>query len=89
MYTQVDAVVETVDGAVKSTEKLIEPLRKTGFKRFPTLFMLLTTFGATATFFGMERVIADIVWLDAHPIAILVLGIAILVFTGRLYKKLG
>ncbi len=89
MYTHVDAVVETVDGAVKSTDKFIEPLRKTGFKRFPTLFMLLTTFGATATFFGIERVIADIVWLDSHPVAILVLGVSILIFTGRLYKKLG
>ena len=89
MYTQVNSIVDTVDKTVKNSDKLIEPLRKTGFKRFPTLFMLLTTFGATATFFGMEQVIADIAWLDSHPTAILVLGISILIFTGRLFKKLG
>lgn len=60
MYTHVDTVVDTIDEAVKNTDKIIEPIRKTGFKRFPALFMLLTTFGATATFLGMERIITDI-----------------------------
>ncbi len=88
MQSPIYTVVETVDEAVKSTDKIIDPLRKTGFKRFPTLFLFLTTFGATATFFGIERIIADVAWLDAHPFAILLLGMAVLAFTGRLYKRL-
>lgn len=79
----------TVSGAVEETDKMVDPLRKSAFRRFPTLFMFLVTVGVTATFLGIEKLIASIAYLDTHPLVLLIVGVAILFVTGTLYKKLG
>jgi hypothetical protein len=81
-------IIEGVGGVVKTVESSIKPIRHSAFRRFPTLFALLTTFGFAATLFGMERVITSIEWLDQRPWLIIGVGILILVLTGRLHKKL-
>ncbi len=63
-------------------------LRDSVFGRFPLLFTMLSTFGLVATFYGFEKIIDDIDFLANRPWAILGLGLAILLFTGALYKKL-
>ena len=88
VYDEVEAMVREVEGAVHTTEEAIRPLRDSVFRRFPVLFTLLTTFGVGATFFGIERIITDIPWLNTHPWVIFWSGIALLVLTGTLYKKL-
>lgn len=85
----VTSVTKTVESAMLRTEQVIEPIRQSVFKRFPTFFTLLVTIGASATFFGIERVITSVPWLDTRPWLILGFGLLILVLTGRLYKKLG
>jgi|CXWL01.1.fsa_nt_gi hypothetical protein len=82
MYTEIENVVT-------STGKMIEPVRRSLFKRFPVTLTLFVTFGIAATFFGIERIIAEITWLNEHPTAILLMGLSILIFTGKLYQKLG
>jgi hypothetical protein len=89
MYPPIEKVTEKIDKAVESTESIIRPIRESFFKRFPALFMLLVTVGGSATFFGIERIISEIPWLNERPVLIFVSGIVILIITGRLYKKLG
>lgn len=88
MNDDLHGVMKHVDDALKTTDGVIEPYRKSAFRRFPTLFTLLVGFGAGATFFGVERLIADIPALYERPWLIIVLGIGVLIVTGRLHKKL-
>lgn len=82
VQTKTIAVTKTMDGYVM-------PVRETIFKRFPVFFSLLVTFGVSATFLGIEQVLLQYEILRDRPELILFVGIAVLVFTGRLYKKLG
>lgn len=85
-------VLDTVDTVVSGTGATIEhhvsPVRNSVLKRFPVLFSLLTTFGVAATFLGFEQLILKSNLLDKYPELILALGVIILVFTGKIYKKL-
>ncbi|MFZ2252970.1 MAG: hypothetical protein WAW13_02210 [Minisyncoccia bacterium] len=82
MYTKIEDVVT-------DTDKFIEPVRRSLFRRFPVVLTLLVTFGVAATFFGIERVISEITWLNERPVSILLMGLVTLIFTGKLYQKLG
>lgn len=84
-YTEIDQV----DRAVAEADKLVSPIRESLVKRFPTTSLLLVTFGASATIYGIERFIAEIAWLNDRPFLIIAVGVSVLVLTGRLYKKLG
>ena len=80
--------IKAVEKATMLAESTLAPVRTTILKRFPTIFALLVTFGITATFLGIERVILKYQIFEESPWLILTLGILTLVFTGRLYKKL-
>lgn len=82
-------VAKNVERFVSSTDKTMEPVRRSFFMRFPTLALLLVTFGVAATIFGIEQFIMEVEWLSDRPLFIFALGIGILVLTGRLSKKLG
>lgn len=64
-------------------------VRDTAFARFPLLFTLLVTFGLSATLYGMGKIVETIPLFVDHPVIPLVVGLVILLLTGRLYKKLG
>lgn len=85
----VDVAVHGI-GAVESTlEAKVKPLRQSVLSRFPTLFILLTTFGVTSVLFGLEGIIAQVPFLADRPWLILLTGIGVLAFTGTLFTKLG
>lgn len=56
--------------------------------RFPLLFALLATFGLVATYYGFEHIIDSIDFLSQNPILLLGFGVALLLATGSLYRKL-
>ncbi len=89
----VEQTAGALDVAVSETEKKIEetvaPVRKHVLKRFPVLFLLLVTFGVTATISGIEGLMLQVVFLQNNPAAVLIIGLGLLVLTGTLYKKLG
>ncbi|MCF7815824.1 MAG: hypothetical protein K9M10_03615 [Candidatus Pacebacteria bacterium] len=89
MYRNIGRVSKGVEDTVDAMDQAIIPVRRSIFKRFPVTFTLLVTFGVSATFFGIERIIMDISWLNDRPVVILILGLMILILTGSLYKKLG
>lgn len=73
----------------KKVVRKIEKTRKSVFARFPLMFTLLGTFGLVATMTGVGRIIEETLFLSDNPIILVVFGLAILTFTGTLYKKLG
>jgi len=84
-----DEFQSVVSETERSIDSKIAPVRKSLLKRFPTLFLLLVTFGATAVFFSIETIMKQSAWWSGHPWVTLAIGIGILVLTGRLYRKLG
>ena len=88
VYKEVGGVVRTVEDVVTHTDHIIGTYRQSVFKRFPILFALLVGFGGATTFYGIERIIASMPWLDDRPFLILFIGLVALALTGRLYKKL-
>lgn len=77
-------VEQTVEGEFK---RVVDRPRKV-LERFPTLFLLLVTAGIVLVLFGFEQTFAKIDLFENHPYVMIILGIAILIFTGRLYKVL-
>ncbi len=89
MFTEKEHSPESLLSAAQSLERIATSYRESAFKRFPALFTLLVALGVSATYFGVEQLMLQVPWLIARPWLILVIGISILFFTGRLYKKLG
>jgi uncharacterized integral membrane protein len=89
----VDETTDTLSTVMHTAEQTIErrvaPVRKRVLQRFPILFLLLVTLGATATIIGLEQILLQITFLQNNPVALLIIGLALLVLTGTLYKKLG
>jgi len=78
-----------VSGQVNRTfNEYVAPVRSSVLKRFPVLFSLLVVFGIATTYYAFEKILSQYEVLNQHPWLILLLGISILAFTGRLYKKL-
>ncbi len=77
-----------LQSAAKVLDEAVSPVRKNFAQRHPTLFALLVTLGASATFLGFEQLLLSATLLQRHPGIILGIGICILAFTGTLYKKL-
>lgn len=55
--------------------------------RYPLMFSLLAAFGVAMVLYGFEHVLDGTV-LQEHPLLALLIGLAILIFTGSLYKRL-
>jgi hypothetical protein len=89
VFGEITTVARSVEGAVTSTEKIIVPVRDSLFKRFPMLLTILVTFGIVATFYGVEGIIDNITWLHDRPLLLFISGMCALLFTGKLYQKLG
>jgi len=70
-------------------DELAAPVRQTLLKRFPVLFLLLTTLGATAVFLSLENLLLQVTLFDEKPWLLFLVGVGILTVTGRLYKRLG
>lgn len=81
-------VLDAAKGIEKKVGGTIDRHKKSAFERFPLLFTGLGTFGVVATLYGFEGIIDNIDWLADKPWAILLVGIATLIFTGSLYDKL-
>jgi hypothetical protein len=84
--------LKRVDRVVGQTTEIFDtvtnPVRTSLAQRYPTLFSLLITVGATATFLGFEQLLLTWSLLERYPLLILLFGVSVLAFTGTLYKKL-
>jgi hypothetical protein len=57
-------------------------------KKVPFLFLSLSTLGGVSVFYAFEKMIDRTPYLADNPLAILIFGFALLLFTGALYTKL-
>lgn len=58
------------------------------FSRYPLSFALLVIFGATMVSQAVKDLLLEIDLFKNQPLIMLFIGIAILIITGTLYKKL-
>lgn len=77
--------IEKITGGIY---KQADSYRKSTFKRFPTLFLGLSTLGLAATLHGFEQAVSSVPVFRDNPLLVFFLGVAVLVFTGTLYKKM-
>ena len=73
-------VKEMHDNAGKITQPVL--------KRYPLLFTFLILFGVSATMNGFKILVEDIPIFHEHPGYMMLAGIIVLLFTGKLYKSL-
>lgn len=78
---KLESVGSNISDKLKST-------RDSAFTRFPLIFLLLSTFGLVATFYGFEKFIDQIPFFINNPHMVLLTGVVTLLATGALYKKL-
>lgn len=93
MLKQFEKVVVATDHKVVETIKhaekiVVEPVRRGAAHRFPTLFLILATLGASAVFYSAERFFEMWPVTANRPWLILIIGVGILAITGTLHKKL-
>jgi hypothetical protein len=77
---------------VEFEERLIERLtehRNTAAKKFPLGFAVLATLGVLMTMQGLSKLLEKIPLVHNNPWISFVSGLALLLTTGTLYKKLG
>lgn len=85
---KVNEEIYKIKEATKNAGNTLGAYKQTAFHKFPLLFVLLSSFGLVATFYGFEKVIDSVPILQNNPIWILAVGLLALWITGSLYKKL-
>jgi hypothetical protein len=73
---------------IKEVHDNLEERGRPAFQRYPMLFGGLTTLGILMALYGFERFADSIALINNNPGIVLVLGIAILIATGRLYRNI-
>jgi hypothetical protein len=93
--TNIQEQTKLVEAEIKKLEKMggsltgrAVKLRDSALSRFPVIFVLLSSFGLVATFYGFEKIIDGIPFFVEYPQMVLVTGLLALAITGTLYKKL-
>jgi hypothetical protein len=77
--------VESISSQVNET---MAARGRSVFRRYPLTFTLLALFGVVAVSEGMKGVLESFGIFAGHPWYLLAAGLVILIFTGKLYKKL-
>lgn len=68
--------------------QLINPRAETVWKRYPVAFGLFILIGGIFLHEGLKGIISDLGLLAWNPLYLSLIGLAILVITGTIYKKL-
>lgn len=80
--------LESINKVTEGVNKHVANARQSTFKRFPRLFLMLSTFGFVLLLHGFEQTVSQIDLFQEQPFLILLIGIGLLFFTGTLYKKM-
>lgn len=80
---------------LRHIEKLTEEINsmvgqsgKSVFRRYPLTFAIMVLFGVIAVSEGAKGILKSTGILESNPWYLLLIGIVLLVLTGKLYKKL-
>ena len=88
MPLKTDQQIKRLESLVTELENQASSYRRSTLERFPLLIIGLSTFGLVAVLYSFEKWIDRTPWLADRPLLILVLGLASLVVSGTLFKKL-
>ena len=77
-----------VEQVTKKVNEYMEVKTQGTFSKYSITFSFLVLFGVMSVLHGFDSVIFKIPFLNNHPGFVFVLGLAILIFTGSLYKRL-
>jgi hypothetical protein len=89
-HSELEVVTKTVEKAIVTTADRVEKsVQKNLFKRFPITLVCAVTFGVVAVTYGAERMFAQVAFFEEYPSVLFLLGLIILMVTGKLYQKLG
>lgn len=83
-----ERVSEFMHDVPQSVHQVFQRHRRTAFERHPFIFSTLGLFGLVATWQGFDDLVGRIAFFNAHPSALLGIGLLILLMTGRLYRHL-
>jgi hypothetical protein len=72
----------------ESVHEVFRRHRRTAFEKHPFFFSTLGLLGLVATWQGFDHVISQIDYFKNNPGTLLIIGLVILLFTGRLYRQL-
>ena len=86
--TTFGSVEQFLSETTLETEGMVAQYRKSAFQRFPLIFGLLVIVGSAATVFGIEHLLEATPLFRENPLVVLFLGLILLGFTGKLYKRL-
>ena len=87
--TAVKTVEKTVEQIEIESEKVIKPIQRTLFRRFPVTAVLLVAFGVSATSTAGQLLFTKVDYFVEKPFVLLLIGLATLIFLGKLHQKLG
>ena len=73
-----------IKGVHDSAGKYTQPV----LKRYPLVFAFLVIFSVSAIMKGFGDLIAQVAFFKEHPAILMVIGIVVLLLTGKLYKWL-
>lgn len=77
-----------IDDRLEHIVEVLQKRRDNAFVRYPFAFGVIITFGLVATFYGMEKIIDSIPFLQDKPWMVFLVGISTLAISGALYRKL-
>lgn len=79
--------LEHLERSARDMDTYMSRHHRTVFGRYPLLFSLLGSFGVAAIIYGFEQTLDDVPFLHDHPLLPLLIGVAVLIITGSLYKR--
>ena len=81
-------ILKHLENLSSQVNKIMASRARTVFARYPITFGLLILVGVIALHEGLKGILKEFGLFNLNPWYLLVLGIVILIITGRLYKKL-
>ncbi|MEX2514951.1 MAG: hypothetical protein WD335_02355 [Candidatus Paceibacterota bacterium] len=81
-------VADLMHDIPESVHEVFRRHRRTAFEKHPFFFSTLGLFGLVATWQGFADVIQQIDFFKDNPGLLLIIGLAVLLFTGRLYRQM-
>lgn len=86
--THLQQVGEFFHNLPESVHEAFARHRNSAFHKHPFFFSTIGLLGLVATWQGFEDIVERISYFDAHPGSLLIIGLIILLLTGRLYRQM-
>ena len=81
-------LIEEIEKSIKDFNEVADKNARPILRRYPLLFAFLVTFGVAAILDGIRVILDEIEFFKSHPFILILIGILILLLTGKLYKVL-